>query len=753
MLELVQKPVSEQQSLTSQSLSRFLLFSMVVLAFFAILNFYLGFKSLALVEALVLLTLPFAYSWLKRGAPHGIIKHLIGFDTLVIFAPLIFIPTADNTGIYWIFGYPMIVFFFLGVRTGSQWIFIYLFALLVCLALAQQGILTLYHTGLQLTLAFVEIIVFSAIGYFFVSDRERAEQLHLSHRQYLENLEQIERALHTGFDMEKSMNAALQCMLEIFSCSRAWLLCPADPNTPTYRIPFEKTVPEFPGAMSAGMALKTDEPLRNIFISALKNPHPDCYGPQQPFDGESEITGEYSILSLMVIALNRDSREPWLLGLHQCDRERIWSTEEQRLFQDIAKRVEDALNQMLLYRELATSEQHLREAIKQAESASHAKSEFLSTISHELRTPLHGIIGLQELIAADADGLSSEQRENLMLAQQSAKSLRALVNDVLDLAKIESGNMELVQERFQLFNCIRDALVPFIHTARKKNITLSLIMEKVPATIIGDESRLRQVLLNLIGNATKFTDQGEISVQVTDGRQQLCFDIRDTGIGIPSANLETIFEPFTQAKEHQNLPQKGTGLGTSIAKRFVELMDGTIQVESTIGKGSHFTVRIPCNPAGRETVTLNINVTRDDLNIRTTEHEPAPISRPQPLRALMAEDDPIGQHIAIKQLSKAGIDVDVVDNGDMAWERVRQQPYDLLLTDIRMPGISGIELTRKIRQMEQENGLPRLPIIGLSAHALEEVAKECLDAGMDHFLTKPVDPESILSAVTSNAGH
>jgi len=702
---------------------------------------------------LVLLTLPFAYSWLKRGAPHGTIKHLIGFDSLVIFVPLIFVPTLDNTGIYWIFGYPMIVFFFLGVRTGFQWILIYCLILLAGIGLAHQGLLKLYHTPMQIGLAFAEIIIFTAIGYFFVSDREGAEKQQALHLHYLESVDRIERALHADLDPERSMEHALQCLLEVFACSRAWMLSPVHPDATSYQVQFEKHAPDFPGALAAGAELESNEMSRQMFLDALASKQPVCYDNRHPLPGTPEIAERFSIRSRMVIALNRDSETAWMLGIHQCDRERQWSSDEQRLFQDIANRMEDALNQTLLYRELTTSEKNLRQAIKQAEAASHAKSEFLSVMSHELRTPLHGIIGLQNLIAADTDGLSREQRENLVLAQQSAKSLRALVNDVLDLAKIESGTMELVQDQFELFDCIRDALVPFILPAREKGIDLSLEMHDVPATIIGDESRLRQVLLNLIGNAAKFTDHGEISVHVSHEHGQLHVAVKDSGIGIPAESIQTIFEPFTQAAVSRLSQQKGSGLGTSITKRFVELMHGTIQVESVVGQGSCFTFQIPCHPVGKKRISRTIHATQNDLNIMDSSN--IPNARPGPgrsfkLTALLAEDDPIGQRIAVKQLSRAGIDVDAVDNGKSAWEKVQNRRYDLLLTDIRMPGMSGIELTQKIRRLEKETGSPHLPIIGLSAHALDDVAKACIKAGMDHFMTKPVDPESILSAVAGS---
>ena len=741
----------KERKLVSQSLSRFLLFSMVVLAFFSILNFSQGLITLSLVQGSVLLTLPFAYSWLKQGAPHGIIKHLIGFDTMVIFVPLIFVPTIDNTGIYWMFGYPMIVLFFLGVRSGFQWTFFYCLTLLAGIELANQGVLTLYHTHMQIGLAFAEVLIFTAIGYFFVTDRERAEKQQALHLHYLESVDRIERALHTDLDLEKSMEQAFDCLLDIFNSSRAWVVFPAHPDTLSYQVRFEKCAQEFEGNLPAGTEIPSSSMSRQIFLDGLKSNAAVYYGRTNPIPGDPEIAKQHSIRSMITITLNRDSEVPWMLGMHQCDYEREWTAEETRLFTDIAKRIEDALNQMLLYQELSTSEQNLRAAIKEAEAASHAKSEFLSVMSHELRTPLHGIIGLQNLIASDSKGLTEEQRENLSLAQQSAKSLRALVNDVLDLAKIESGNMDLVQEPFKLFDCVRDALVPFILSAREKMITLSLEMKDVPAAITGDESRLRQVLLNLIGNAVKFTEKGTVSIQVIDKDGLLNFTVEDSGIGIPVESISTIFEPFKQVVSSNKSQLRGTGLGTNIAKHFVELMGGTIQVKSELGQGSRFTFQIPYQPIGNERITQLFNADTDRVNTITDDsvlrHEGI-AKQPWTTRALLAEDDPIGQRIAIKQLTRAGISVDAVDNGDSAWEKIQNENYDLLLTDIRMPGLNGIELTRKIRAMEKANGGPRISIFGLSAHALEEVAHECIEAGMDHFMTKPVDPETILAIIS-----
>ena len=743
---------SEERVLTNQSLSRFLLFSMIVLAFFTALNYTLDLKLLALVEFLVLLTLPPVYSWLRKGAPLGIIKHLIGFDTMVIFAPLLFVPTADNTGIYWVFGYPMIVFFFLGTRTGFIWTLIYFFTLVAGIMLSQFGILTLYHTPLQTALALIELITFTAIGYFFASDREKAEDKQNVHLHYLQSVDKLERILHQPLHMDQALNQSLDMMLEIFSCSRAYLIHPLDVDSKYWKVPYERCMPEFPGSFSERKIIPTNpemiEELRNIHNSSEIH----IYGVDKPIPGRPEWAEQFSIKSIMTIIIRSEHGNPWMLGLHECTRSRIWTEEEKRLFQDIARRMEDALNQMLLYRELTQSDKNLRKAIKQAEAASHAKSEFLSVMSHELRTPLHGIIGLQNLISADADQLSSEQQENLMLAQQSAKSLRALVNDILDLAKIESGNMEIIKNKFDLRSCIYDALVPFILAAREKGIVITLHIEETPRIIIGDESRLRQVLLNLIGNAVKFTNQGEVSVHVGRVEEHLRFLVKDTGIGISNANLEHVFEPFMQVTDSMRLEHTGTGLGTSIVKRFVELMEGSIEASSELGQGSCFSFTIPCHPVGDETINCHNN-SAEELFISTPQQKKEKSEPVSGLRVLLAEDDPIGQRIASKQLSKAGMQVDVVGNGESAWEKAQSQSYDLLLTDIRMPGMNGIKLTEKIRAMEKQSNKSRLPIIGLSAHALEDVAKECLKAGMDHFMTKPVDPETILRVVADSASN
>ena len=407
-----------------------------------------------------------------------------------------------------------------------------------------------------------------------------------------------------------------------------------------------------------------------------------------------------------------------------------------------------------LQRRLTASEKRLRMAIQRAEAANRAKSDFLSTMSHELRTPIHGIIGLHKIIATQSDSLSTEQKENLELAQQSAESLSSLVNDILDITKIEAGKMEVTKKSFDLQACVCSAFVPFRPLALEKGITLSLHLESVPKKIIGDESRLRQILLNLVGNAMKFTHQGEVAVRVFEKEGHLKFTVRDTGIGISATDLKHIFEPFVQISMADTSSQKGTGLGTSIAKRFVELMGGHIKAESIPGQGSRFIFEIPYETTDSEIISY-VGNSNDTLFAMTksvtSSHDVESVH--STLRVLLAEDDPIGQRIAHKQLTNAGMSVEIVENGEDAWQAIQTNSYDLLLTDIRMPGLDGIELTRRIRALERDIDRPRMFIIGLSAHALEEVANECIEAGMDDFMSKPANPETILTTILATTKH
>ena len=733
MSESSQEPLNPEVTRVEKSLSRFLLFAIISLLFFTLLNAFLGYYILATIQACITISLPILYIWLKRGAPQNFIKHAIGFATLTVFAPLLFAPSIEGTGIYWIFVFPLVAFFFLGSRGGIQWTSIYIITLLAGLAFIYIQDIPPAYNWIQVSLSLLEVLLCSIISYFFVSDNEKAEASQRAHVHYLKSVDEIERALYKQPETEKGISNAVQTLLHIFAASRVCLI--PSPHTNQQQASFSCTVDAYPIQMN-------NDTINSLWQAA----HAKQQSTGRVICLESQP--EFAIQSQISIALQPNKQEAWLLTLHQCNYPRHWSHDEQRLFQDIAHRIESALQQLLLYQNLKDSAHKLAIASQQAEAASHAKSEFLSIMSHELRTPLHGIIGLQELIAEDKARLTSEQLEHLTLAQKAAKSLADLVNDILNLSKVESGTIQLNHQSFSLKKLLIDAITPFVIVCRNRNLPLRLHLEQVPEYILGDEIRLRQVLINLIGNAVKFTPQGHIHIHITQSSGLLSFSIKDTGIGISDDMLEHIFEPFRQEAQFTEQQHTGTGLGTTIAKRFVELMGGDIHVESTLKKGSCFTFYIPLEAAEGSRL-INWKSDASECLIPPAEQESGRQNRvnSKAIHVLLAEDDPIGQRIAAKRLRRAGMLVDIAEDGLAAWVKAKTGQHDLLLTDIRMPKMNGIELTRRIREDEKTLGKPRLPIVGLSAHALSEIKQECSDAGMDAFMIKPIDPDSVLGKV------
>ncbi|MDQ7002134.1 MAG: ATP-binding protein [Ghiorsea sp.] len=446
---------------------------------------------------------------------------------------------------------------------------------------------------------------------------------------------------------------------------------------------------------------------------------------------------KYHLLPGLMLLLRVKSDVLWVLAIKQ-DKDIDYSEQQKRLLVDISHRVRGALSQLILQKDLQAT-------VERVEIASHAKSEFLATMSHELRTPLHGVIGLLDLLSEDMKHLSSEQQRNLMLAQTSSQVLSSLIDDVLDLAKIESGKVEIQKQSFYLHDALHDALVPFVMKAREKGLNLNLEMKDVAAVVEGDVVRLRQVLLNLVGNAIKFTMEGYVRIVVTQDDGMLQVNIEDSGIGIDKMKQGVVFQPFTQVHDvhilGDNLQEKGTGLGTTIAQHFVEMMGGTLTLQSEPNIGSTMSIRLPLQQVGEQKITENLdmvdfsgygkNATLADINAHQVE--------PETWSVLLAEDDPVGRRIALKRLQGAGFDVEEVNDGLAAWDKIQAQDFDLLLTDIRMPGLDGMGLTQKIREYEAAQGKKAMLIIGLSAYALEEVKNDALACGMNAFVSKPVD--------------
>ncbi|MEM6424504.1 MAG: PAS domain S-box protein [Cyanobacteria bacterium P01_D01_bin.128] len=580
-----------------------------------------------------------------------------------------------------------------------------------------------------------------------ITQRKQAEQDLARQFQHEQLLASITNQIRQSLDTQAIYQTTVNQIGRAFEVSRCSLHIYIETDAPILLTSAEFLVPGHPSILGVEIAIN---PYAEAILSTDYAVATDDVYQDPLLETVLDICKQFQVCSLLAIRTSYRGQPNGIIALHQCDRQRHWTTEEVALLESVASQVGIAIAQAALLEqekqqaeELAQKNADLEIAKQTAEKASRVKSQFLANMSHELRTPLNAILGFTQVMQRDlvqaSDRFHQEAADNLGVIQASGDHLLTLINDVLDMAKIEADRVTVNAHPFDLLALLNTLDGMFRLKASAKDLSLQIEPEAgVPDYIVGDEAKLRQVLINLLGNAVKFTSAGQVALRVRRSEQRLYFEVHDTGPGIPRDRIPYLFDPFYQTELGQQ-SQSGTGLGLSISARYVALMGGELQVTSTLGKGSCFSFYLPATlaqPTAIKAAPAALSV------VRLAPGQPT-------YRILIVEDKWESRQLLMKLLSPLGFDVREAANGQEAVQIWRDWQPHLIWMDMRMPVMDGYEATQRIRA-HLKGQAPA--IIALTASALEQERNLILSAGCNDFVRKPFRNAVIFDKMREHLG-